>query len=276
MPLRAAALPLMLTALLAGCSGERSEAPTEVEQPVQFQRASAQLTDHGERISRVLGCNGCHGDDLTGQNFSELGFGRLWSSNLTRVLGAYSDQQLAKAIRTGVRPDGSELWGMPSFLFTHLSDADMSALISYLRSKAPAGEEHPRGPIFEEGARKAIAAEMLKSSVQEAREKRNEWPPDLGAEHALARHIARSTCAECHGIDLAGGQPLGSGKPRPDLRMVASYEAEQFKRLLQTGIAAGDRELELMSGVARARYRHLTDEELSQLYSYLRELGSSK
>ena len=265
---------LGLSALVAGCSAEAPHAEASDRNPIQFQAASTELVAHGERISRVLGCNGCHGEDLTGQDWSEPGFGRLWTSNLTRVASNYSDEQLEKAIRAGVRPDGSQLWGMPSFLFTQLSEADMTALLTYLRSKSPTGDAHPR-PVFEEGARRAIAAGELKSSAQEVREEGNVWPPDLGPRHAFARYVARATCAECHGLDLAGREPIGPGKPRPDLRMVASYDPEQFERFLRTGIAAGDRELELMSGVARGRYRHFTDEELSQLYAYLQELGSS-
>lgn len=270
---RAVALPLMVSALVAACSGEPSEAEAVAERSVQFERASAQVVEHGERISRVLGCNGCHGENLTGEDLSQPGFGQLWTSNLTRAAEKYSDEELAKMIRSGVRPDGSDLWGMPSFLFTHLSEPDMSAVLAYVRSRPAAGQVHPR-PVFEEGARKAIAAGQLKSSAADVRERTSEWPPDLGAEHSLARYMARATCAECHGLDLAGRQPLGPGNPPPDLRMVASYDPEQFERFLRTGIAAGDRELELMSGVARGRYRHLTEEELRQLYSYLWELGS--
>ncbi len=268
-------LSLILMAMLPGCSGERKQSGAASEQPVQFQRASAQLIGHGKRVSQVLGCNGCHGENLMGEDWSEPGFGRLWTSNLTRAAETYSDEELAKMIRTGVRPDDSELWGMPSFLFTHLSDPDMAAVLAYLRSRPAAGQVHPR-PVFEEGGRRALAAGELKSSAAEVRERTRDWPPDLGPDHALARYLSRATCAECHGLNLAGRQRLGGGKPPPDLRIVGAYDAQQFERLLRTGRAAGDRELELMSGVARGRYRHFTNEELTQLYSYLREIGSSK
>lgn len=152
---------------------------------------------------------------------------------------------------------------------------DMAAVLAYLRSRPAVGQVHPR-PVFEEGGRRALAAGELKSSAAEVRERTRDWPPDLGPDHALARYLSRATCAECHGLDLAGRQRLGGGKPPPDLSIVGAYDAQQFERLLRTGRAAGDRELELMSGVARGRYRHFTNEELTQLYSYLREIGSSK
>jgi cytochrome c553 len=50
-------------------------------------QASAQV-DHGKRLSLVLGCTGCHGDDLRGAPFrNEPGFGSLHASNLTLRLG---------------------------------------------------------------------------------------------------------------------------------------------------------------------------------------------
>jgi hypothetical protein len=55
--------------------------------------------------------------------------------------------------------------------------------------------------------------------------------------------------------------------------MVAGYEPELFRRLLRTGIAAGDREVSLMSEVARGRYKHLTDAELNAVYRYLKRVA---
>ena len=43
-------------------------------------------------------------------------------------------------LRTGVPRDGRELWGMPSEIFQHLSDADMKALIADLRTLKPGGK----------------------------------------------------------------------------------------------------------------------------------------
>ena len=55
--------------------------------------------------------------------------------------------------------------------------------------------------------------------------------------------------------------------------MVAAYEASDFQRLLRTGKAAGNREVSLMSEVARGRYRHLTDAEVEAIYRYLQAVG---
>jgi len=202
---------------LAGCAEQPDEGPSV---PVQFERATANLTLHGERLADVLGCAGCHGAGLAGEDWSEPGFGRLWTSNLTRAVPGYTDEQLAEVIRGGARRD-RDLWEMPSHLFTHLTADDMAALAAFLRSRPPSGEIHP-APLFEEAARREIAAGTFISSRAQVEESGSLWPPDVGDDYRLGRYIVRATCAECHGMDLRGGQPHPQATPRPDLRMVAA------------------------------------------------------
>ncbi len=262
---------LTIAALLAACSDDHRQRPATPEPPIQFQRASVDDLAHGERMARVLGCIGCHGEDLTGEDWSEPGFGRMWSSNLTRAAARYGGAQLAAVIRSGARPDGSPLWEMPSHLFTQLTDQDMASLVAFLRSRPPAGAAHP-APLFEAGARREIAAGTFRSSVVHVAEQGRRWPPDAGSDHQLGRYIVRATCAECHRMDLGGGQPP-AGQRRPDLRAVISaYDEPAFARLLSTGKAVGDREVGLMSEVARGRYAHLTTEERTAVFRYLRAL----
>ncbi len=266
---------LMAAALLGGCGGRRSENQASTSAPtIQFQRASADLVQHGERLSMVLGCSGCHRAELTGEDWSEPGFGRFWTANLTRSVPLYSDEQLATMIRGGARPDGTQLWEMPSHLFTQISDDEMAALIAFLRSVQPKGEPHPP-PLFEEGARAEIAAGTLKSSPDEVREQGKAWPPDAGPQHAFGRYIVRATCAECHRMDLAVGEPFPGAKPRPDLRVIVpAYDKAAFTKLMRTGVAAGDREVGLMSEVARGRYAHFTDAEVDAVYAYLQAVAA--
>ena len=112
---------LLAVGILSACSGEtrRETAPI-----VQFERSSADTVQHGKRIATILGCVGCHGQKLTGNDWSEPGFGQLWSANLTRAVAGYDDQQLATVITSGRRADRA-LWGMPSHLFTKLTAEDM-------------------------------------------------------------------------------------------------------------------------------------------------------
>jgi mono/diheme cytochrome c family protein len=80
---------------------------------------------------------------------------------------------------------------------------------------------------------------------------------------AAGGYLARTSCPECHGLDLRGGDTA------PDLRVAVGYSFEAFTALMRRGKALGNRELPLMSRVARGRFRHFTDQELWVLYSYL-------
>jgi len=263
-----------LTALMAAVSlvacHKKVERP--VATPLQFQRASADSVQHGKRIASVLGCVGCHGDTLAGEeDFNEPGFGRLWTANLSRVVPSYDDAQLARVITGGARKDRA-LWGMPSHLFTRLTPDDMAAVIAFLRSVPPTGDLHPP-PFFEAAAQKEIAAGTFNSSAVDVKSEGTSWPPDAGPTHALGRYIVRATCAECHGMNLRGGPPHPGANARPDLRIVASYDLTAFHHLLRTGKAAGEREISLMSRVARGRFTHLTDGEIAAIYGYLQAVG---
>lgn len=240
--------------------------------PVQFERLSADPVVHGKRLATVLGCNGCHGAAMTGEDWSEPGFAKIWTSNLTRAAPRYTDAQLARAITGGVRFDGSVLWEMPSHLFTQLKPDDITAIIAYVRSAPVAGVEHPR-PVLENGAKDEIAKGLYRSSRDEVKRVGRVLPPDVGPAHALGRTIARATCAECHGLDLRGGLPYPGAAARPDLRIAAGYDAAQFKQLLQMGIAIGGRDVGLMGQVARSRYKQLTDGERAALLDYLHKVA---
>ena len=240
--------------------------------PVQFERRSDDPIEHGQRLAAVLGCSGCHAADLTGNDWSKPGFARMWSSNLTRAVPRLTDTHLGRAIRSGVRRDGTPLWGMPSFLFTQLQPGEMAAITAFLRSRPAAGADHPL-PVFGAGARAEIAAGTFLSSSYAVKKYGDAWPPEVGAAFARGRSIVRATCAECHGMDLRGGVPHPGATARPDLRMVAAYDAAQFDRLLQAGIPIGGHKLGLMAQVARGRFSHFTASERTAVHGYLRQVA---
>lgn len=264
-------MALFICALaLAGCGNDASTPPGPV---VQFARSSETPLKHGARIAGVLGCTGCHGGDLAGEDWSDPEFATMWTSNLSRFVPTVTDARLKATITGGKRPDGSALWGMPSHLFTQLSADDMAALVIFLRSKPPVGEVHPR-PTFKPLAQKEIAEGLFKSSRVEVAEQGKLWPPDAGADHALGRYIVRATCAECHQMSLRGGTPYEGAEQRPDLRIAAAYDDTAFNRMLRTGIAPGERKLKLMGEVARGRFSHLSDAEIAAVLGYLRAVAA--
>lgn len=253
----------------AACGSEPRE-EVEPPPPIAFdgalvQDASAKIA-HGERLTRVLGCTGCHGQTLEGKVWVDsLEEGVLHASNLTRAIPNYSDDQLRALLRKGVHPSGRDVWDMPSELFQHLSGPDTVGLIAYLRTLRPAGEPSPT-PVIGPLAKEMIAKGKLKPARQVVSETRDIGPPELGPQHALGRYITRVTCAECHGAKLEG-KPNGN----PDLITVGAYTRSEFERLITEGIPTGGRKLKpLMVGVAKGRFSKLTPQERDALYAYLK------
>ena len=226
---------------------------------------------HGERLTWVLGCRGCHGKDLQGTFFTkdEPQYGPLYASNLTVEIPEYSDAQLDGIVRHGVHPERETVWGMPSEIFQHLSDADFNALVAYLRTLKPAGKKLPN-PQFSAQDRKDIASGNYKPAVQLVRERANQLPIDLGTDHAQGRYITEVTCAECHGPKLEGNpnDPVGR---IPNLIVVGGYTRQQFETFATTGIPVGGRKLNpMMVSVALGRLSHMTAHERDSLYAYLK------
>jgi cytochrome c553 len=222
----------------------------------------------GKRLVRPYGCADCHRPNLQGTFIADFG---ISSRNLTRLAATFSDADFDRAIRKGLRPDGTSVAeAMPADAFQYMPDGDVTAIISYIRSLKPAGADIPT-PSFGLLQRVAVLAGKVHADAY--------WfgmqkpALDLGSHYARGREIAMSACGECHLTALTGG-PEGIPGPRPpDLSLVASYERADFLKFMHTGKAAGNRELPMMSAVARVRISHLSDAELNELFDYLAARG---
>jgi mono/diheme cytochrome c family protein len=225
---------------------------------------------HGERLTHVLGCTGCHGAKLEGDLFTKghPEYGPLYASNLTVEVPEYSDAELDGIVRHGTHPERKSVWGMPSHIFQHLSDSDYDGLIAFLRSLKPIGEKTPP-PQFSPQDHKDIASGLYQPEARAVRETAKDLPVDVGPQYSLGRYITEVTCAECHGSKLEG-QKGPSGSP-PDLLVAGGYTRTEFEKLITRGIPTGNRKLNpMMSGVAVTRFSHLTPHERDALYGYLK------
>jgi len=235
---------------------------------------SAALAE-GRRLAVTRGCyGGCHGQGLAGSVFfDEPGVARLVAPDLTAAARRYSDAELERIVRLGVRPDGRSVFGMPSQSFHDLSDDDLGRILAFIRGQPPAaggfGPSLHVGPLGRVGL---VTARFEPTAVIVRRDAVGTTPraerPGVDDSLALGRYLARTACAECHGGHLRGG--LG-----PALVVAAAYTPSEFDHLLRTGEAKGGRELGLMSRVARSRFSLLTNEEVAALHAYLRTLASS-
>ena len=219
----------------------------------------------GAQVSRVYGCNDCHGAELEGKLFFDhMPLARVAGPNLSLEVGRQSDADLTRAIRQGVGSEGQVLWIMPSQAFAHLTDAETADLLAYLRSKPPTGAPQPAKQVGPVG-RIGILLGKLKPAPAMLADEAGRSAPDLGPKFARGRSLARA-CMECHGADLKG---LAQVKA-PDLTIAGAYDEADFERLMRTGIGAGDRQLGLMTEVSPARFNAWSHDEIGALHAYLK------
>ena len=229
---------------------------------------------HGERLSHVLGCRGCHTPDLTGMPFppEEEGFSStgIWAPNLTRSLQDMDDAALRKLLTEGVHPTREQMWMMPSSIFQHLSDADVDALIAHLRTVEPTGEASPL-PEPTESFMADVEKGIQRPILEEMAVYRDKAPADLGEAHASGRYVAMTTCAECHGPDLRGIPDF-----TPSLMDVGPmYDDAAFTRLLTDGTGMEGRELGLMALVGQRHFSYLTERERKAVIDYVHALAEA-
>ena len=218
----------------------------------------------GDHLVRTRGCRGCHGDDLNGQFM----WGAASAPSLPQ-LARGSPADFEAALRHGIGADGRALYSMPSMGFLRLRDADVAAIIAYLRSEPVIDRELPRRSLPW-----AIRWDLARGQDMAMPAVMNRVPPLRleGEDSPLSRgeYFAMTTCNECHGLTLQGDSAFGD-EAAPSLAVVASYDETAFKQLLRTGKALGDRELPRMSRVARRRFATMTDAEIDDLYAFLRQ-----
>lgn len=230
---------------------------------------AAQLAD-GPRQLTVTGCKGCHGDNLQGEVFlDEPGLATIYAPNLTLVAAKANDQQLAQAIRQGIGHDGRSLAVMPSQGYQFMTDGELAALIAAIRAVPRGGTDHPLPRVGPMG-RLGLVLGKLHTAPELVRNYRENQTADLGPQFAAGRHIVAVNCAECHGPQLHGKE-LEPGVVSPDLQIAGAYDLDQFRKMLRTGVAPGNKDIGLMGRVAKRDFSHMTDEEIEQVHAYLVE-----
>lgn len=235
--------------------------------PIPIPTDSATL-ERGRHVAATRGCDGCHGQNYEGKVlFDQAMLARIVPPNLTKIAQQYTDGELARAIRHGVRQNGTSVAVMPSSMLYNLSDADVAALIAYLRSIPPADSKLP-DPSMRLLARVGIVmgkyhteASMIDHHAPRVAEAKDGDPASRGL------YLAKTSCTECHGQNFEGGN--AGPAPSPALSVVQAYSAEEFSRLMREGVPRDGRKLNVMGEVARGRFAKFTDAEVAAVYAYL-------
>jgi cytochrome c553 len=196
-----------------------------------------------------------------------LVLGRLVAPSLPDRARRHSPADMERAIRGGIGLDGRSLLAMPSDMYFDLSDDDLGRILAWMRSLPDPTAALPQRSL--RLARLFLVTGRFEPAHRNLPPERVRLqPPSPNDTLRLGEYIAKTSCPECHGMDL-----LGEPEFTPSLALVAGYSADEFSRFVRNGVAKGGRELEMMSDVARGRLSRLQDEEITALRLYLSSLA---
>lgn len=218
----------------------------------------------GLHMAKVVGCwAGCHG--LRGEGGTDVveGIHRTTAPTLSQVVPGYTDEELARLVRYGVKRNGRSAVGMRADVLWPLGDQDLVNIFAHLR-RQPGLPPVPRSRELTLRGRIALATGEWKVSADQVDASAPRWGElPRTTPVARGRYLASIVCSECHGLDFRGDALEGA----PSLAIVAGYDPEQFRRLFRTATAVNGRTIERMDWIPNVGF---TDAEIEEIRAFLR------
>jgi mono/diheme cytochrome c family protein len=259
--------------------------------------AQAQATGSIERgkylMESVVACGNCHfqrgpqGQPLFdkglsgGMLFDEPPF-QAYAPNITpdakTGIGKWTDAQLAKAIREGVRPDKTIIGPpMPIGFYRNMSDQDLAAIIAYLRAQPAVANEVPKSKYnipLPPAYGPAVAA--VKTPSRNDQLAYGKYLADIG--HCMECHTPRDGKGMLQKASLgAGGNvfsgPWGQSMSRnltPHETGLKDWTDAQIAKAVRDGVDRAGQPYK--PPMAFGFYKNINDADLAALIAYLRSL----
>ncbi|MBA4850367.1 c-type cytochrome [Emticicia sp. BO119] len=201
------------------------------------------------------------------------------TSDSTHGIGKRTDGEIARALRYGVRADGTAMFDfMP---FHNVSDEDLTAIVSYVRSLKPVNKPRKQHEIEPMG--RIIKAFMVEP-VWPSEKIQKSVKVDTTAEYGryLAHNVAN--CVGCHtrrglaggytGEQFAGGNKMGeliTPNITPDSSSrIYGWSEEAFIARLKGGKVIPQSEMPWNS------FKRMNDNQLKAIYRYLQTVKPAK
>ncbi len=222
---------------------------------------------------------------LVGGFTFELPLGKLYAPNLTPCketgIGRYSDGEIARVLRHGVRPDGRAVF--PLMPFQNLSDEDVVAVLSFLRAQPPVRNAVPDHEY-------SLLGDMVRALALEPVGPTGVPPKQvaIGDQADYGKYLSESVanCVGCHtDRDLATGEfigpPYAGGlrlealgepgmvvvspnlTPDPKTGRIAKWSEADFIARMRAGATVQG------THMPWASYRLMSDSDLRAIYRHL-------
>lgn len=243
-------------------------------------------------VEGIAACGNCHaamdakrqpvaGKGLSGGEVFDTPAFKAYASNITpdpeTGIGKWTDAQLGKAIREGVRPDGSIIGPpMPSEFLRQMSDSDLAAIIAYLRAQPPVRNAVPKS------AYKIPLPPSYGPPVANV-----PAPPPGDPVKQGAYLVALGHCMDCHTPQVKGrldmsqmgaggrvfGGPFGQSVSRnltPGAGGLSDWSDAEIDRAIRAGVSRDGSQLK--PPMAYAAYKNVNAEDMKSVIAYLRSL----
>lgn len=250
-------------------------------------------------------CTGCHTDKeheaafLRGESVPLHGgydfvlpVGHIYSRNITNDkqygIGRLTDQEIARTLRYGVGSDGRAIFDFMPFYM--LSDADLQAIISYLRTLPGETKEVPQHEFNFLG--KAVKAFLIKPMGPLDVERPKAVTPDTSVTYGEYLANSVSNCAGCHttrdlmtgayvGEKFAGWEGMEGNTPGtffntpnlttdPETGHIRTWDLTTFQARFRASVAFKD------SPMPWANFAKFSDDDLKAIWNYLRTIPPVK
>jgi mono/diheme cytochrome c family protein len=246
--------------------------------------------------AHCIECHGAVGDTgaerhLVGGLAFELPIGTVYARNITPDLntgiGRYTDPQIARVLRYGVAPSGRAV--LPFMPFNDMTDEDLTAIISYLRSR-PAIDHHVPASDYNLLGRAAKAFLLEPQGPSKPVRAHIERGPTVEYGEYIANTVAN--CNGCHtrrnlrtgaqeGVAFAGGMTVETHSaspkkfvtpnltPDPKTGHIYAWSEDAFVARFKVGVDTG-------SPMPWQTFSRMSDDDLRALYRYFRSLPPAR
>ena len=242
-------------------------------------------------VNTIMSCNNCHtpkgpnGPDFSkalsgGQTFDEPAFtvaGANITPDLETGIGAWSGDELAHTLRTGVRPNGVPLAPvMPTAFYGIITASDMNAIVGYLQSVKPIEHEVPK-PAYREAREFEVypGAEQPWTNTGDTPVARGFYLATIG--HCMECHTPANTGLHEFGSELGAGQQKFRGPWGVSVAAnitsdpehgVGGWTDAELKRAITQGVSRDGHKLQPPMGYGF--YARMTDADLDAVIAWLR------
>jgi mono/diheme cytochrome c family protein len=248
-------------------------------------------------------CLECHSEhDLSTPEYptiaSKLGAGwalpipelnHISSKNITSDketgLGNWTDDEIARAIREGIRKDGTALFPlMPYQNFAKLDDEDLASIVVFIRTLPAVRNEVPARNL-------PFPLEHIVKTIPKPITTPQPSHPAATAAERGSYLVTLASCGACHtpavqgeprpGMAFAGGELFMDPKQgavfsmniTPDASGIAHYDEALLTQTLRTGQVSGRMLNHIMPFES---YKTMTDGDISDIFAYLKTLTPVK